>query len=177
VEIAVAVGGLLSISILLVDDSIHMRRLYRTLLSAFGVDKMFEAGDGAEGIDILCQKNPDLVITDWMMAPMDGLQFTRAVRHSPSVPNRYVPILMVSGSAEAHRVLAARDAGVTEFLAKPVTPANLFRRLASIIDNPRPFVRGDQYFGPDRRRSRCVSSLENRRQSDNPSSGSVRIFV
>jgi two-component system, chemotaxis family, chemotaxis protein CheY len=63
-----------------------------------------------------------------------------------------VPIIMVSGHTEKHRVEAARDAGVTEFLIKPITGHSLFSRIAEILERPRPFVRCDNYFGPDRRR-------------------------
>ena len=59
---------------------------------------------------------------------------------------------MITGHTEKHRVEAARDAGVTEFLAKPITAANLFARIAEIVERPRAFVRSDSYFGPDRRR-------------------------
>jgi DNA-binding response OmpR family regulator len=59
---------------------------------------------------------------------------------------------MITGHTEKSRVEAARDAGVTEFLAKPVTAHNLFSRIAEIVERPRPFVRCEGYFGPDRRR-------------------------
>ena len=59
---------------------------------------------------------------------------------------------MISGHTERYRVEAARDAGVTEFLAKPITAQNLFARIAEIVERPRAFVRCDAYFGPDRRR-------------------------
>ena len=60
---------------------------------------------------------------------------------------------MITGHTEKHRVEAARDAGVTEFLAKPITAHNLFSRIAEIVERPRAFVRCDSYFGPDRRRT------------------------
>ncbi|MBU6298344.1 MAG: response regulator, partial [Alphaproteobacteria bacterium] len=78
--------------------------------------------------------------------------FTREVRTSAQSPNPYVPIIMVTGHTERHRVETARDAGVTEFLAKPITAQNLFLRIAEIVERPRSFVRCNGYFGPDRRR-------------------------
>jgi len=88
------------------------------------------------------------------MKPIDGIAFTQEVRLSHKSPNPYVPIIMITGHTERHRVEAARDAGVTEFLAKPITAQNLFLRIAEIIERPRPFVRAGAYFGPDRRRRR-----------------------
>ena len=86
------------------------------------------------------------------MKPMDGLAFTREIRTAQNSPNPFIPIVMMSGHTEKHRVQAARDAGITEFLAKPITAQSLFARIAEIVDRPRPFVRCPGYFGPDRRR-------------------------
>ena len=103
-------------------------------------------------IQILRERKSDLVLSDMAMKPMDGLEFTRHVRNSEQSPNPFVPIIMITGHTERHRVEAARDAGVTEFLAKPITAAHLFSRIAEIVERPRAFVRCESYFGPDRRR-------------------------
>jgi two-component system, chemotaxis family, chemotaxis protein CheY len=137
---------------LVVEDNVHMRTLLRSLLVALGMRSVFEAANGEEAFVILRDKAPDLVLTDLTMKPTDGIAFTREVRQSKSSPNPYVPIIMVTGHTERHRVEAARDAGVTEFLAKPVTAQNLFLRIAEIVERPRPYVRCAAYFGPDRRR-------------------------
>jgi len=63
-----------------------------------------------------------------------------------------LPVIMVSGHTERARIVAARDAGVNEFIAKPITARNLFLRIAQVVERPRPFVRASSYFGPDRRR-------------------------
>jgi CheY-like chemotaxis protein len=94
----------------------------------------------------------DLILAYMAMAPMDGIAFTRHLRTSENSPNPFVPIIMITGHTERYRVEAARDAGVTEFLAKPLTPTNLYARIAEIVGRPRSFVRTGGYFGPDRRR-------------------------
>jgi len=137
---------------LVVEDNIHMRRLLRQLIGALGIKESYEAANGEEGFAILREFQPDLVLTDLTMQPMDGIEFTKLVRLSEASPNPYVPIIMVTGHTERHRVEAARDAGVTEFLAKPVTVNSLFLRIAEIVERPRPYVRCASYFGPDRRR-------------------------
>jgi DNA-binding response OmpR family regulator len=86
------------------------------------------------------------------MAPTDGIHLTKQIRMGGASPNKYVPIIMVTGHTEKARVEAARDAGVTEFLAKPITVQNLMSRLSEIVERPRPFVKCDTYFGPERRR-------------------------
>jgi CheY-like chemotaxis protein len=137
---------------LVVDDNEHMRELLHALLNVLGIREVVEAADGEAGYAALAQYQPDFILTDLAMQPVDGIEFTRRVRLSPDTPNPFVPIIMVSGHTERNRVEAARDAGVTEMLAKPITTQNLFARIAEIVEHPRAFVRCQSYFGPDRRR-------------------------
>ena len=139
---------------LIVEDNSHMRSLLRALLNSIGITDITEAGQGKAGIETLRLRRPDLVLADLAMKQMDGLEFTRYVRNDPNSPNPFVPIIMITGHTEKHHVEAARDAGVTELLAKPITAANLFARIAEIVERPRAFVRCGDYFGPDRRRHR-----------------------
>ncbi len=75
------------------------------------------------------------------------------IRNRDDSPNCYVPIIMLTGHAEKTTVELARDAGVHEFLAKPVSATKLFEKIKNIIENPRVFIRTSDYFGPDRRRN------------------------
>ncbi len=75
----------------------------------------------------------------------------RKVRTSPDSPNPYVPVIMLTAQAELERVQTARDAGVSGFLAKPMSAHSLHKRLVSLLEDKRPFVRGLDFFGPDRR--------------------------
>ena len=145
-------AGFENLKALIVEDNAHMRSLLRALLSSIGVKDIAEASHGQAAIDLLRERKPDLVLSDLAMKPMDGLEFTRYVRNHEHSPNPFVPIIMISGHTEKYRVEAARDAGVTEFLAKPITAHTLFSRIAEIVERPRAFVRCDSYFGPDRRR-------------------------
>jgi len=98
------------------------------------------------------------------MEPMDGLEFTRAVRMDPTSPNPFIPIIMLTGHTEMHRIVEARDAGVTEFLAKPVTANGVYARIKSVVENPRPFIKTDRYLGPSRRRRQQDIGGANRRK-------------
>ncbi|MCW5681015.1 MAG: response regulator [Xanthobacteraceae bacterium] len=138
---------------LVIDDNAHMRRIVRQLLHGFGSREIFEAEDGAAGLDIFTAQKPDIVITDWAMPLFDGIEFTLAVRKSESPITRFVPIIMLSGHSEKRRVIEARDAGVTEFLTKPIAAKSLYERILSVVLAPRPFIRTKDYFGPDRRRT------------------------
>src|ERR1700742_42341 len=145
-------AGFENLKALVVEDNAHMRALLRGLLNSAGIKEVAEAAHGDAAIAVLRERKSDLVLTDLAMKPMDGIAFTRYVRNSEHSPNPFVPIIMITGHTEKHRVEAARDAGVTEFLAKPITAASLFSRISEIVERPRAFVRTEGYFGPDRRR-------------------------
>jgi CheY-like chemotaxis protein len=145
-------GAFTHVKALIVEDNHHMRVLLRSLLNTLGITHIYEASDGAEAFALLRDRQPDLVLTDLTMEPIDGISFVRELRQSPHSPNPYIPVVMVTGHTERRRVETARDAGVTEFLAKPITAQNLIARITEVVDRPRPFVRSQTYFGPDRRR-------------------------
>jgi CheY-like chemotaxis protein len=138
---------------LVIDDNAHMRRILRTLLHGFGTREVYEAEDGAAGLEAYTHYSPDIVITDWAMPIFDGMELTQMIRQPDSSSNPYVPIILLTGHSEKKRVIAARDAGITEFLAKPISAKALYQRILNVVANPRPFIRTKTYFGPDRRRN------------------------
>ena len=138
---------------LVIDDNAHMRRMLRTLLHGFGAREVHEAEDGAAGLEAFTRHTPDILITDWAMPIFDGLELTQIIRQPGANSNPYVPIIMLTGHSEKKRVVSARDAGVTEFLAKPISAKGLYQRIVNVVANPRPFIKSKTYFGPDRRRN------------------------
>jgi CheY-like chemotaxis protein len=138
----------------IVDDNENMRSLLRKLLSAMEMRMVFEYGDGQAALAELPLVQPDFILTDLSMAPMDGVAFAQAVRRSGDSQVAVLPIIMITGHTEKRRVESARDAGVNELLAKPVTAASLLNRIEEIIMRPRPYVRSSSYFGPCRRRQK-----------------------
>jgi DNA-binding response OmpR family regulator len=140
------------LNVLVLDDNRNMRALLESILFALGVRHLHEAHDVKQAFRDLQYFHADIVITDWQMEPLNGLDFVRMVRSGEESPNPYVPIIMLTGHTELHRVCEARDAGVNEFLAKPISAKALYSRVASIIEFPRPFIRTKTYFGPCRRR-------------------------
>lgn len=141
-----------AISVLIVEDNQPMLELAKSLLATFGVGQVHTAKNGEDGFKEFCKHNPDIVVADWMMKPMDGISLTRRIRNDPVSPNKFVPVILMTGFSERRRVVQARDAGVTEFLVKPFNARDLYRRLSQIIERPRQFVRSEDFFGPDRRR-------------------------
>ena len=140
------------LKILIVDDIRHTRVLLTEILRAIGIQQIYEASDGAEGLQVMRAHNIDIVLTDLAMEPVDGVAFVRMLRAAHDSPSHMVPVVMITGHATLKRIAEARDAGVNEFMAKPITASGVIGRLQQIIDHPRPFIRSDDYFGPDRRR-------------------------
>ena len=140
------------LKILVVDDNQHMRKLVVAILQAFGTRQIFEAADAQSAWTLLFDHNPDVILLDWQMPGLSGLDLVKMVRSDPHTPNPFVPIIMVTGHTHIDHVRLARDAGVNEFLAKPVSVKSVLARLISVIEYPRPFVRTGSYFGPCRRR-------------------------
>ena len=156
-----------SVRVLLVDDNPHMRSIVATLLAGVGVQHVRECCDGAEALSSLRQWPADMAIVDFQMSPIDGVEFPRLVRNAADSPNPFLPIIMLTGHAAKARVEEARDAGVTEFVVKPVTARAVLDRINAVILRPRSFVRTSEYFGPDRRRRQDPAHMGPwRRQGD-----------
>jgi two-component system, chemotaxis family, chemotaxis protein CheY len=138
---------------LIIDDNAHMRRILRTLLHGFGARHVYEAEDGASGLEAFTHYAPDIVLADWAMPIFDGLELAQMIRQPGVNSNPYAPIIMLTGHSDKQRVIAARDAGITEFMAKPISAKALYQRIINVVANPRPFIKTKSYFGPDRRRN------------------------
>jgi len=151
-----------NIAILVVDDNAFMRNLVVSTLRALGMTNLVAKSSAAEAIQALGQskRDPaaagfgtiDIILSDFVMEEVDGALFLRWVRTSKHAPDRFVPFLMCSGAADQQAVIAARDAGVSEFLAKPFSAKSMGDRILEVIKNPRQYVLAPGYFGPDRRR-------------------------
>ena len=142
---------------LVVDDNPHMRRILRALLQGFGSREVHEAEDGAAGLRAFTQYTPDIVIIDWMMPIFGALEFARMIRQPDTNASPFTPIIMLTGHSERKRVTSARDAGVTEFMVKPISAKGLHQRIVNVIANPRRYIKTKTYFGPDRRRNSAPS--------------------
>jgi len=161
--------------VLVVDDNSFMRNLLSTTIKAFGIMDIVAESDGASAIERLKLSlvdpiaaslgTVDLIVSDFVMPGVDGNLFLRWLRTGNNVPDRFVPFLMVSGAADKYVVEQSRDAGVTEFLAKPFSAQTIADRVLQIINYPRQFVLARDYFGPDRRRGE-VPVAEDRRLTD-----------
>jgi two-component system chemotaxis response regulator CheY len=142
-----------ALKILVIDDNHHMRSIIKAILKGVGITHPREAHDGAEGLETLRHFPADIVLVDFTMQHLDGVEFTKLLRNSKDSLNPYLPVIMVSGHSTREKVVQARDAGVNEFVTKPLTARGLLARIQSVVQNPRPYIRYKAYFGPDRRRA------------------------
>jgi len=138
------------ITVLVVDSQPAIIDLISNVLKMFGVRRVITSTDGKSGLQAFEKHAPDILIIDWDLASIDGTMFTKTVRASATNP--YAPIIFMSALSSTERVALARDSGITEFLRKPFTAESLYKRIEEIIERPRPFVRAESFFGPDRRR-------------------------
>ena len=145
-------GYITQLKFLVAEDNDFSRKIARDILMALGSRLNKYASDGAEALEMVRFANVDIALIDWNMPIVSGLDFTRFIRQSPDSPNPFLPIIMMTSYSEHPRVVEARDCGVNEYLVKPFSAAQLLKRIESVVEFPRPFVKSKNFFGPDRRR-------------------------
>jgi len=118
--------------VLLVDDSSTMRTIQRRCLNTLGVEDITEAANGRMAIDLFGEGHFDVVLTDWNIPVMNGLTFLKELRQQ----NTTVPVIMITTEAEKRRVVKAIEAGVSDYLMKPFTPAQLKSKLEKWVSLP-----------------------------------------
>ena len=139
-------------NVLVIEDDRQMRFIVRNLVFSLGASDVLEAGDGSQALTLLASSRPHMVLCDLKMRPVGGLEFVRRLRADKDNPSRFVPVIMITAHPDIDNVALARDAGATEFMAKPLSKAVLEKRIQRVLTEPRPFILVDGFVGPDRRR-------------------------
>jgi len=116
---------------LVVDDSSTMRRIVINTLNKIGQHECLEASNGREGLDRLQQGPVDMIITDWNMPEMTGIEFIRAVRGMDGFAS--VPVLMVTTNAAKDDIVEALRAGVNNYVVKPFTPDTIKEKIDAVL--------------------------------------------
>ena len=122
-----------NMSILVVDDYKTMLRIIRNLLKQLGFNNIDEASDGSVALQKLRDKKYGLVISDWNMEPMSGLQLLKEVRADSKLND--VPFIMVTAESKSENVVAAKEAGVTNYIIKPFNAETLKQKLTAVLGN------------------------------------------
>ncbi|EDP63502.1 chemotaxis protein CheYIII [alpha proteobacterium BAL199] len=140
------------IKALVVEDDRMSRDLVVSILESIGIHEIERAANGEEAFGHLSKFHPDVIVSDMMMEPVDGISFTRKIRTHRESPSPHTPVILLTAHTDRTTVIEARDAGVNAFVAKPVSIDEMRRKLVLVLNDPRQFVRSDDYVGPDRRR-------------------------
>jgi CheY-like chemotaxis protein len=141
-----------SMSVLVVDDQPFFRVLLTEVLRSLGVGNIAVAVDGEDGFSAFIDMRPDVVITDWMMPKLDGIDMTRRIRGLADSALQTLPIILVTAKNERSQIDFARGSGIDEFILKPISAKSICDRLREVVEKPRPFVTFEGYNGPCRRR-------------------------
>ncbi len=159
------------ISFLIVDDKSYMRHVMKGILESLGAKTIDEAEDGRSALMSMRSWPPDIVLTEFRLHPMSGFELLKAIRAEKGTV-RFTPVIMVTSETRREKVILARNAGITEFVAKPFNAKNLILRIREVVERPRPFVDAGVYFGPDRRRrTEILAEGEDRRGQGKPPPG------
>lgn len=157
------------VSFLVVEDNWFMRSLLNRILNSFKCRFVETASNGLEAWAGLKSGafHPDVILTDWEMPEMNGLDLIREIRASEEPALHYLPVIIITGYTELTHIKKAINTGANEYLAKPISPTALYDRIVSIILRPRRFVRVPGYFGPDRHRRKAdLEGKEDRRERE-----------
>jgi two-component system chemotaxis response regulator CheY len=118
-------------NVLIVDDYKTMLRIIRNLLKQIGFNNVEEATDGVEALSKLRASTFGLVISDWNMAPMTGLELLQAVRADAKL--KTVPFIMITAESKTENVVAAKQAGVSNYIVKPFNAETLQGKIEKVL--------------------------------------------
>ncbi|MFN3931161.1 MAG: two-component system response regulator [Brevundimonas sp.] len=159
--------------VLIVDPNPHAARLLTDIIKGMGAGEIVVEPGESRAMQTAEALEPGLIFTERGGDGLDGESLARAVRRS-SLSCRRAPIIMVTADATASTILGARDSGVHEFLRKPFTSADLFKRIENVALKPRDWVEAVGYVGPDRRRFNSGEfSGDRKRRADRPAGGAA----
>lgn len=160
---------LANVRFLIVDDNAFCRTMVRHILNALGVSEIYDATNGRDALQTLEACEPDILLIDWEMPGLNGIEMTKTIRSCERGTVRFLPVIMISSHSEYWRIQKARNVGVNEFLVKPFSPKGLFSRIRAVVERPRVFISAGKYFGPDRRRHDLDHEVERRKGHSTPS--------
>ena len=138
-------------TVLIVEDDETLLESLKQMVRDFGVHSVFTAQDGEDGIAKLCEQPVDMVISDYRLTPINGLEFARRLRHGEGGADPTTPIIMLAADHERIQVEAVHDIGVNGFIDKPISPSSLYSSMLSVSTGLCNFIQTEGYIGPDRR--------------------------
>ena len=157
------VYDLTKLSILVLEKDLLILRLLTDVFREFGMPPVQSTHDPEEAWKMYCQPPTDIILSDWTEG-LDGMAFLTKIRQDEDSPNPFIPFLVCTANTEYRHVCYARDKGMTDFLAKPVSAHTIYSRICAMVEDDRYFIRITDFFGPDRRRYQNVEYPGNDRR-------------
>jgi two-component system chemotaxis response regulator CheY len=117
--------------ILLVDDSVTVRSSEKKILAGLGLNDVIEATDGAMGLKVAFQEKPDLIMMDWDMPTLSGIEALKLLKANPLTQN--TPVIMVTGSADKTNIMEAIKIGAIDYVIKPFTAETIHKKLVQLL--------------------------------------------
>ena len=142
------------IGVLLIEPDPFISHLIKNVLQSLGFTRILKVANSQDVLDVLAESTIELIISEWDIAPINGIELTKRIRHLDHPIHRRIPIIMTTGRAQFNDVSFARDAGVTEFIVKPISAKAVLERIQMAIEKPRDFIIAATYVGPERRRKK-----------------------
>lgn len=155
------------LSVLVCDSSLSMLKLYKEALGGIGFGAIYTTQEVADAKITLADASVDMIVIDIVDGndKPSGLLFLRELRRWNDEKMATLPVIVASSRVTPQQVVAARDAGMHEFLVKPFSVGSLFRAVARIVEEPKAFVRYGKYIGPCRRRRDMPINAPDRRRT------------
>lgn len=147
---------------LVIDENQHLARITKDFLAQAGLRSVVHTTSPDEALTYLSHMTVDVLFIDLHVKSGGGIELVKTLRLAIDSPCPAIPIVMMASSASAQDVCAARDAGATEFLARPISLTAMERVLKVVFEKSRPFVEAGGYKGPDRRRKRVAVPRDRR---------------
>jgi two-component system chemotaxis response regulator CheY len=153
--------------ILVAEPNPLMRKVTRDILMLLGARRVIDVASMREAAAFIQQGDIDFLLAEWYLEGACGVDLVRWVRHVGS-DTKFLPVIMVTSQTRMQNIVMARNAGVTEVVAKPFSAKSLIARIREVVERPRNFVRVGEYFGPDRRRRAEILEEGRDRRGPNP---------
>ncbi len=144
------------LNVLVLEKHLLIRNLLTEVFREFGVPSVHSTPEPQKAWKIFESFPIDIVFCDWC-DELDGLEFLNRIRRDPDTMNAFAPVVILTANTELRHVCEARDAGMSEFLAKPVSARTIYERIVAVIESDRFFINNGDFFGPDRRRHHSAS--------------------
>lgn len=141
-------------TVLVVADIIPLKNQVVSDLESVNAGAIITAAHAKKAFAMFCDHRPHLVIADWDMAPVNGIELTKNIRRNSFSPDPMAPVILIAGDTRTHRVAQARDAGVTGLLLKPFSTNTLLNHVTHAMKDERSFIDCSAYVGPERRREK-----------------------